>query len=262
MNAIPSLTTLAILATSCLAETPKVFAGLLEPNVPVRAEIGTIQPPQEIEKYQAKLQAAQNKDPKKFREYVAQLQPGSPLPYNEVLGLTKEEHAEYTALLQKAQFTPYAQTILLLRPGTNQSWNLIATDKASPISTLRYSQTTDTFSSPSGTLTRTPDIKADPNSALGPWTGYEWRFTEETELEKSKQDIAIGKLADGKYGVLIYMNQSITTSGTKLQDTNLLIRFPLAKSTPSKASSTPEAKPSETKTTSEKPAKSTKPTKK
>lgn len=268
MNLLSSLATLALVTSAATAaETPKIFAGILEPNVSVRAQIGMVLPPRDIAKYDVKVEASARKDPKWFREYASQFKPGAPLPYDERLGLTKEEYAQYIVLWNQREFKSMEEITLMLRPGSGNTWSIIATGKASSISTLRYSEKEDIFRSPSGDLKRIEDIKADAASALGEWTGYEWKFTEETEYDKSKQNFAIGRFADNKYGVLVYVSQSVSTSGSKLLDTSLVVRFPLSKPGAAKKTATPEpikpapTKPAPTKTTKPAPTKTTKPAK-
>lgn len=241
----------SLLAVSLIAsvaasgEVPKVFAGLFEKDVPVKGQIGMVLPPPEIDKYVAKVETAARKDPKWFREFSAQAKPGLPLPYDERLGLTKEEYDEYLALWNKRDFKPAEEVMLLLRQSSGGTWSITATGGASTMSTLRYSPKEDVFHSPNGDLKRIEDIKADPASILGEWTGQEWRFEEETSLGKTKENIALGRFADNKFGLIVYRVQELSTEGTRLLDKSLVVRFPLGKSAPVKVSpkTTPKGAP-------------------
>ena len=225
-----------LIASLTAAEVPKVFAGLLEPGVPKRGQIGMVVPPKEIDKYVAKVESAARKDPKWFREFSSQSKPGVPLPFDERLGLTKEEYAEYLALWAKREFKPIEEVMLLLREGSGGSWVISSTGKASTISTLRYDGKEDLFRSPNGELKRIADVKADPESILGDWSGSEWKFEEETSLGKTKENIALGHYSDNKWGLLVYRVQELSTEGTRLLDKSLVIRFPLGKAAPAKES--------------------------
>lgn len=225
------LIAVSLIASLAAAEVPKVFAGLLEPGVPKRGQIGMVVPPKEIDKYVAKVESAARKDPKWFREFSSQSKPGVPLPYDERLGLTKEEYAEYLALWAKREFKPMEEVTLLLRESSG-SWVVASTGKASTISTLRYDGKDDMFRSPNGDMKRIKDVKSDPESILGQWTGGEWKFEEETSLGKTKENIAVGRYADNKFGIIVYRVQELSTEGTRLLDKSLVIRFPLGKSAP------------------------------
>jgi hypothetical protein len=225
------LIAVSLIASLSAAEVPKVLSGLLEPGVPKRGQIGVVVPPKEIDKYVAKVESAARKDPKWFREYSSQSKPGVPLPFDERLGLTKEEYAEYLALWAKREFKPMEEVMLLLRESSG-SWVISSTGKASTISTLRYDAKSDMFHSPNGDLKRIEDVKSDPESILGDWSGSEWKFEEGTSLGKTKENIALGRYADNKFGLIVYRVQELSTEGTRLLDRSLFIRFPLGKSAP------------------------------
>ncbi|MEX1115334.1 MAG: hypothetical protein WEB53_08785 [Akkermansiaceae bacterium] len=221
----------AFTSIACLhaAEAPRVFLGLLEPNIPVRAQIGVVLPPPEIDKYVAKVEVAARKDPKWFREFSSAATPGAPLPFDERLGLTKEEYEEYLKLWEKREFKGVEDIMLLLRPSSGDTWSISSTGGASTLTTLRYSAKDDHFRSPNGELKRIKDIEADSTSILGAWSGFEWKFEEDTGLGKIKENVAIGRFADKKYGLIVYRAQELSSEGTRLLDKSLVIRFVLGK---------------------------------
>ena len=235
------LVAFSLVASLSAAEVPKVFAGLFEQDVPVKGQIGVMMPPPEIEKYVAKVEAAARKDPKWFREFSGQSKSGTPLPYDERLGLTKAEYDEYLALWEKREFKPKEQVMLLLRQSTGDTWSITCTGAASLFSTLRYNSKNDVFRSPNGEMKRIEDIKADSSSILGAWSGLEWKFEEETGLGKIKENFAIGRLADNNYGLIVYRAQELSTEGTRLLDKSLIVRFPLGKAAQAKESTTKPA---------------------
>ncbi len=236
------LVVFSLVASLSAAEVPKVFAGLFEQDVPVKGQIGVVMPPPEIEKYVAKVEASARKDPKWFREFSGQAKSGAPLPYDERIGLTKAEYDEYLVLWEKREFRPMEQVMLLLRQSSGDTWCITSTGKASTLSTLRYSMKNDLFRSPNGELKRIGDIASDPSSILGAWSGLEWKFEEETGLGKIKENFALGRLANNKYGLIVYRAQELSTEGTRLLDKSLIVRFPLGKVGQAKEAA-PEAKP-------------------
>ena len=228
------LVAVSLIVSLCAAEVPTVFAGLLEPGVAKRGQIGMVVPPQDIDKYVAKVETSARKDPKWFKEFSATAKPGVPLAYDERLGLTKEEYAEYLALWGKREFKPVEEVTLMLRESSGGSWVITSTGGASTLSTLRYVAKDDLFRSPNGTLKRIDDINADPTSILGEWTGHEWKFEEETSLGKTKENIALGRYVDNKFGLIVYRVQELSTEGTRLLDRSIVIRLPLGKSAQTK----------------------------
>ena len=224
---LPCLLLAIGLATSHAEEAaPKVFAGLLKKDQPVKARIGMVLPPSEIDKYVAKVAATARKNPDWFTEYSEKAKPGVPLPYHENLGLTKEEYDDYIKLWNQREFKASEEVMVLLRESSDKTWIITATGSASTLSTLRYQPASDTFRSPNGKLTRLEDIDAPADSVLGAWKGREWRFMEETGLGATKENIALGHTADGKHGMIVYRVQELTDTGTRLLDKSLVIRFP------------------------------------
>lgn len=229
------LVAISLVTQLSAAEVPKIFAGLFEQEVPVKGQIGVVMPPKEIDTYIAKVEKAARSDPRWFREFSATARPGAPLPYDERLGLTKTEYDEYLVLWNKREFKPMEEVIIVLRPSAGDTWTLTSTGGASTFSTLRYSGEKDTFRSPNGELKRIDDIKAESTSILGEWSGSEWKFEEDTGLSKIKENFALGRFADKKYGIIVYRAQELSTEGTRLLDKSLVVRFALGKAGQAKA---------------------------
>lgn len=223
------LSILLLLAVSLHAEVPKVFKGLLEKDVPVKASIGVVMPPPEIEKYIAKVEASARKNKEWFAEYTKASKPGAPLPFHENLGLTKEEYDDYLALWAKREFKSTEEVMLVLRETLGKTWTITATGEAGIISTLRYDPEKDVYRSPNGEMKRLEDIKAEATSILGAWSGHEWRFEEETGLGKIKENFAIGRYDDKEFGLVVYRVQEISSEGSRLLDKSLVLRFALGK---------------------------------
>ncbi len=257
MMRLPLSALVASFATATLlsAAVPAVFSGLLEEGVPTRAEVGHVLPPQEYDVFAAKIQAAAEKDIKWFEEFSAKAAPGEPLPYDEKLGLTPEEHKEYLKLWDKREFKTVEPVVLLLRKTVGDVWVITATDAAGVLSTLRYSPEKNTFSSPNGEMKPGTDVDAGPNTVYGEWKGKRWENMQEDSLGKSNETIAIGKLAKTGHGLLIYAFTELTSQGTPVVDRRLVVRFapgkaeaakpaaPAKPATPSKPTSKPAVKP-------------------
>jgi len=240
MKISPLIVAVCMASPAFAQQVPKVFQGLLQPDVPVRGQIGMVMPPEEIDKFIAKVEEAARKNPDWFREHSKQAKPGVPLPFDERLGLTRAEYDEYLALWAKREFKPAVEVMLLLRRGSGGTWTVSATGPASQLTTLRYSPDKDVFRSPNGELKRLEDIKADAQSILGAWSGHEWKFEEDTGLVKLKENFAIGQMESGNFGLVVYRAQEISSEGTRLLDKSLVIRFPLTTGTSKPETSKPE----------------------
>lgn len=225
MKLFPLIVSVCMATPLFAQQAPDVFQGLLKPGVPVRGQIGMMMPPPEIDKFIAKVEEASRKNPEWFREHAKQAKPGVPLPYDERLGLTRAEYDEYLALWAKREFKTVEEVMLVLRPGAGGTWTIAATGPASQLTTLRYDPAKDVFRSPNGELKRLEDIKADAQSILGAWSGHEWKFEEETSLVKLKENLAIGRMESGKFALIVYRAQELSSEGTRLLDKSMVIRF-------------------------------------
>ena len=226
--ALLPIAALVCTATLHAQQVPKCFEGLLKPGVPVKGELVVPTPPPELNKYVAKVEQAARKNPDWFIEYSKTGKKGVPLPYDERLGLTKEEYDEYLKLWAKRELRPIEAVTLTLRSEPEGRWALGSTGSVLPtLVTLKYDSKEDGFTSPNGTLKRIDDVAADANSTLGAWTGCEWRYLAETTLASTKENVAVGKTGDNKYGLLIYSFQEISAQGSPLGEKKFVIRFPL-----------------------------------
>lgn len=238
---------LLLFTASVSAEVPEIFKGLFEEEIPVKASIGMVTPPAEIDKFIAKVEIASRKNPEWFKEYSAASPPGVPVPYHENLGLTKEEFDEYIALWDKREFKPREEVLLVLRKTLGDTWTLTATGSAGVISTLRYDPAKDTFRSPSGIMERLDDIKTDEKHILGAWSGKEWRYQETGLLGLTKQNFAIGKYEKTPYGIVIYRAQEVSNDGVRILDENIVLRFQLGKEGQIKPQAPPATAPAKKK---------------
>jgi hypothetical protein len=210
---------LLLFTASVSAQVPDIFKGLFEEEIPVKANIGMVGPPPEIEKYIAKVETAARKNPEWYKEYSAASAPGVPLPF----------HDEYSKLWAKREFKSNEEVLLVLRKTLGNTWTLTASGGAGVISTLRYDSTSDSFTSPSGKLVRIEDIKTDDKHILGAWSAKEWRFQETGLLGLTKQNFAIGKFDNNEYGIIVFRSQEVSKEGERIYDQSLVLRFALGK---------------------------------
>jgi len=188
-------------------------------------EVGAIVPPKEINKYIAKVQAASKEDPEWYSAYSKKAKPGLPLPWNEKLGLTKNEYEEYLKLWRQRQFKVARKVVMRLEEVKPGEWMIRVSGVGMQISLLHYFPKTDQFKSPNGYLKRIEDVDASKDSILGAWKGQEWRFEEKNDFEWTTENLALGKYNDGSYGLLIYRVREVISGFDK----SMVIRFSLPK---------------------------------
>ena len=224
-------------------EAPALFHGIFTPNQTRIAEVVVIVPPAEIEKYVTKVEQNAKSDPKWFAEYVKSAKPSTPLPYHEKLGLTKEEYDAYTQLWNKREFKVVEEVSITLRQGSDKLWYLLGAESAATFTSLRFNAADDTWKSTNGVMKRIEDINADASTILGAWKGKEWKFQEESMFSKIKENFALGETGDGKYNLLVYRAQEITSAGTPTLDKSLVVRIAKIPAAVVKPEGKPEGKP-------------------
>jgi hypothetical protein len=218
----------ALVAPAVLAaDAPKVLADYLIPNTMIKGEVVVVVPPKELDKYIAKVEEAARANPEWFKEHAKNGKPGVPLPFDERLGLTKEEYDDYLKFWGKREFKGIEAVPIRLSESSDGRWSIIVGGKAVSLSTLKFDPKSDSFKSPNGELKRIEDVAADGNSTLGAWTGHEWKFEEKSSLGTLKENFAIGKTGDKKYGLLVYRLQEMSEQGSKIADNGMVVRFPL-----------------------------------
>jgi len=208
------------------AKAPKPIASYMAADKNYKGAIVAVIPPKEIQNYIKLVKENAKKNPEWFKEYSAKAKPGVPLPFHKNLGLSDKQYKEYRALWEKREFKELQKVGLRLE-ATGDKWRVLVTGEGARISLLRFDAKKDVFVSPNGELKRIEDIEAAPETILGAWKGAEWKFEEETGLGKTKENIAIGKTTDGKYGFLVYRLQDITTTNRILPDRSMVIRLEL-----------------------------------
>ncbi|HEY1123434.1 MAG TPA: hypothetical protein VGE67_17595 [Haloferula sp.] len=209
------------------AEAPKLLSDYLIPNTMIKGEVVVVVPPKELDKYIAKVEEAARKDPAWFKEHAKNGKPGVPLPFDEKLGLTKEEYDDYLKYWGKREFKGIEAVPIRLSESSDGRWSIIVGGRAATLSTLKFDPKAEAFKSPNGELKRIEDVNADGNSTLGAWTGHEWKFEEKSSLGTLKENFAIGKTGDKKYGLLVYRLQEVSEQGSKIADDGVVVRFPL-----------------------------------
>lgn len=208
------------------ATAPQVFTNILEPNKLYEGERVVVTPPEEIQKYIKLVKEGAKNDPEWYEEYSKNAKPGIPLPFHKNLNLTTAQYEEYLDLWGKREFKVLEKVGVLLEQRRGK-WSFRLSGTGAMISLLRYEEKEDAFRSTNGVMKRIDDIDAGEETILGEWKGVEWRFEEETPLGKTKENMALGKSADGKFGFLVYRLQDITANNTVLEDVSRVIRFPL-----------------------------------
>lgn len=221
-----ALTTLLTLTLTAFS-APKVLTQYFPVNKFVKGSEGMVFPPEEIQKYVKIVEKAALADTEWFKTYSAQFSLGIPLPYHEKMGLSQSEYNEYMKLWNEREFVERQPMALKLEKAADGDWMIRTTGPGYAISTLRFNEEKNEFSSPNGKFKQVEDIHAVPLELLGAWTGQEWVHESETTISKTTENIAIGRINNENLGYLIYRIVESSSAGRVLYDNSLLIKFPI-----------------------------------
>jgi hypothetical protein len=217
-----------VVAGLVAAEPPAILGQYLEPNKVAKGEVVRLNIPVEFLKFRELLSQAQKADPEWFKKHQEKAGDENPIPpYDAKLGMTKVEYDKYVAFWEQRTYKRVENgevNVILTEDGDN-NWVISVSGKGMPVSLLRYITDKDQFESSNGTLVRIEDIKSPKESIYREWNGQEWRYFNDGDLVKTKENLAIGRTGDGRYGLLIYSLQELSGEGKPLADDLLMIRF-------------------------------------
>ncbi len=230
MKFITYLITVLALATAGLTATepPAILGQYLEPDKVTKGEVVKLNIPKEFLRFRELLKQAQKVDPEWFKALQEKMGNENPIPpYEAKLGMTKAEYDKYVGLWEQRSYKRVegGEVQIILNEDDENNWVINVSGKGMPVSTLKYVTKKDLFESSNGALLRIEDIKSPKESIYREWNGQEWRYFNDGDLVKTKENIAIGRTGDGRYGLLIYSLQELTGRGKPLADDLLMIRF-------------------------------------
>lgn len=231
-------------------DPPKVLGDYMEKDKMIRAEVVQMVIPDKFYKFDAMILKLKKKDPKWFADHMKKAPKGDPIPpYDKKLGVTKEEYDMYIKLWNQREYRKVkdGDLVLKLTETLDGKWTIVklapqvildketkkrktiwvydSTGLGAEISSLAFDPKKGTFSSMNGELKRIGDIDSPAANQYGAWKGHEWRFFEKGSLSAKKENIAIGRTGDKKYGILIYSRQEVSKQGFFVEDKQFIIRF-------------------------------------
>lgn len=226
---LPLLSVLtASVAILSAGDPPAVLAQYLDPGKPTKGEVVKLDIPTDFFEFRELLKKAQIADPEWFKAHQEKAGDQNPIPpFDPKLGMTKTEYDNYIALWEKRSYKRVEKGAVdvVLTEETENTWVINVSGKGMPLSLLRYVAGKDQFESSNGTLLRIQDIQSPKESIYRDWSGQEWRYFNDGDFIKTKENLAIGRTGDGRYGLLIYSLQELTGKGSPLADKLLMIRF-------------------------------------
>lgn len=166
------------------------------------------------------------------KELVSQIVPGQPVPYDERLGWTKAEYAEYLECWKLKQVKEMAPVTLgMFVAGERGIWSLatVAQQGPLPMSTLKYDSNTQSWISPNGTLSLKGDVSYDELNVYGAWSGKEWLLEKKTILSTLTETIVTGKTKDGQFVYFVYNMTEKNPDDIVIANQSIVLRVPISR---------------------------------
>jgi hypothetical protein len=162
-----------------------------------------------------RMQQAVAKDPNWWLGMVKSAEPGKPLPYDHRMGLTRDEYAEFLKLAENIKSAKVGQAVLAIAEPREGVFVLRGKGSLSHLEGVEIDLTNDLVRTPFGIAKEKSDIDAPKRTALGAWTGVQWKY--ETPDENgiigtgTLIKLAVGILKGSGRCVLYYRASRITS---------------------------------------------------
>lgn len=200
------------------------------PRGSVSVDVMQVMPSPRTAELALKLQEAVKQNREWWLSHVAKAAPGQPVSWDEKLGLTREEYAEFLAESANVSLVKTGEgTIELLRSSDGR----ITIRAAAPLADLDgivIDTRADRVETPFGETTAKSEIKAsDEQKATGPWNGEQWELGIAGAAAGTGTQVrfALGRLVESGRGILYYHALEVTADG-KRRGANRIVLFELA----------------------------------
>ncbi len=225
----------SVLASSVLAAgRPEPVSNYLPGDKMVEGSVVVVILQDELKPYMDKmLKKMDTYSLEKKKELVETIKekPGQPVPYNDDIGLTKEEYQKYLECWKKTQIKDIAPVMIgVMNSGERDVWNLVTLAKNGPLplSTLKFNEKKNVWTSLNGELKFVEDIKNDDANLYGAWEGKEWKLEKKDILSEVTETITIAKTSDAKYAYIMYNILEKTPEGMIIDNSSIVLRVELS----------------------------------
>jgi hypothetical protein len=162
--------------------------------------------PARMEELFGKLNKAIKKDPEWWQSHVRKATPGSPLPYDERMGMTEKEYEEFLVVGKSATL----EKVKSINPEIKYNGQQLEIHFGKDLPGLEkvvVDLDKDIVTTPMGAANERSTIEAtDGQKVTGPWDGVQWML-QEVDRKAGKQTVitvAFGKLKKSGRGLLYF----------------------------------------------------------
>jgi hypothetical protein len=160
--------------------------------------------PPKLQEILSKIQKSMAENKEWFEQYFSKnYKEGEGLPYNEKLGVTKEEYEQVQNIRKNPpKLTPIAEDTIAV---AKKNWVLTFKSKTSlkTLDPLRIDLNTRTVMLGSDTIPYAKEIDAPVTTLFGKWHGYSWKYERSNQTNNFKFNQLEGELIEINFGKTI-----------------------------------------------------------
>ena len=184
----------------------------LEPYVPPRFSL-----------ISSKLQIAAQRNPTWFRAQVANAKPGEPLPYEERLGVSRDEYTEYLRLVDSVVMKPVGTDTIMVTP-TASGWRFGPATTLAELRGIEIDTVRGVAIAPYGELSAAnPIMPSAEQRVTGPWKASRWQRQDVGGTAGTVATFAIGRFVESGQPILYHSAKELV-AGSIQRRVDLVLR--------------------------------------
>jgi len=178
---------------------------VMEPSAPPRAA-----------ELLARLQQSARENPDWWQEQMKKVKPGEPIPYDPRIGLSQTEYADFLAMSRQMKMQKQGEGEITVTSKGEGVYVLDGGEKLADLTGIEIDAVRREARTPFGVAREQLAFNASNDSALGAWTGVEWKLTGSNPSTRTGANVklAVGKLHPSERAVLYYNVTKLEPTGT------------------------------------------------
>lgn len=171
--------------------------------------------PARLNELALRFQQAAQENQEWFLEHVQKAAPGQPLPYDARFGLTESEYAEFLELSKVMTMQKTSEATLKIASIGDGAYQLDGGRKLADFTGIVIDLKNDRVQTPFGDLTEKSVVNSTEKSAIGLWTGVQWKLDafDEEKMDGVIAKFSVGKLNETGRCVIYYDVRAIGSDG-------------------------------------------------
>jgi hypothetical protein len=152
----------------------------LLPPIECKVDVMGVVYPERFQELNKKIQMALTTNKEWFLSYIKQnAKSGEPLPYDERMGMTKDEYAEFLSLGDKREMRKFGSAELTIR--TNADTFQFNCRRDLPLDGVKINLRDMSITTPFAVITNPAPDTSEGGGVIGPFSGYQWKFEKDDQ---------------------------------------------------------------------------------